>query len=111
MRDAVIESLLQYIKDSVVRDCEVIDTDKVIDFYITHDKEQLKKPDKRTVIEIVGYWAPKFGKSFFYNKNIEKGEIIDVLFKKMEKMKENCKPPSPSPISFYIKFRKFFYSR
>ena len=33
--------------------------------------------------------APKYGTSFLYNNKIANGDIIDIMFKKMERMKEN----------------------
>ena len=57
---------------------------------------QTKDKDKRTILDkIVKYfdgsisvWSLKYGTSFFYNNNVSKGEIIDIMFKKMSNMEE-----------------------
>ena len=93
--DATFFKLTDFVKEKVIENSEVIKTTEIFD-YLEEIEEGGLKNDKRTVLnkimshfgDSVALWSPKYGSSFMYNNKIEKGEIVDIMFKKIERLKD-----------------------
>ena len=93
-QDGATMILMEYVQKHVIECCEVLTTDILLEVYQRNAPENNMNPDKRTIIEhikkkfdtSIAAWSPKHGNSFIFNNNIEKGEVIEILLKKIESL-------------------------
>ncbi len=99
LQDEETKQFVNVVRKRVVKGCEILDVDEIKSIFSTCAPEK-KVPDKRTLVShvtkhsegSVAVWAPKYGRSFLYNNELEKGEIIHILFKKIHALKSQLKP-------------------
>ena len=96
------DRLMPYVKKHVLDNMEVLSLDSLREFLISSDDNDCCIPHKRTLADFVlkhfedkvALWSPKYGNAFLFNNSIEKGRIIEILFKTIERLKEKLKPSS-----------------
>ncbi|XP_047132181.1 uncharacterized protein LOC124811086 [Hydra vulgaris] len=105
--NTIMSLLFDYVREHILNNLEIIETSKLIEFYSENCTDREKIPDSRTLQDSVvaqfkgsvQLWSPKYGYSFLYNNTIEKGKIIEVLLKKIERLE---KKNNPKPIEQLI---------
>ena len=93
-----IEQVLEYVNNHVIKGFEVIPTSDLMDVY-NEDNVDLALPDKRTLIKLVlerfngtvDCWTSKTT-SFVFNDSIEKGQVIEVLLRKIHRLEKRLEP-------------------
>lgn len=93
-----VERILDYVNDHVIKGFEVIPTGELMDVYIGGNL-QIALPDKRTLIKLVterfdgtvDCWTSKTT-SFIYNDSIKKGQVIEVLLRKIHHLEKRLQP-------------------
>lgn len=82
---------------------EILPSTEIVKIYRQcSSKPENNIPDKRTLIRWlseklqnrIDVWSPKYGESFIFNNEVEKGKIIEVLCKKIESVKSMLNPIS-----------------
>ena len=89
------QTVIDYVQSSVLDKRELVTTDRLFAIYEEALGKDENKMNKRTLKDKilqhfsgkVSFWSPKYGDAFLFNEAIEKGEIIEILFKKIEQSK------------------------
>ncbi|XP_066913563.1 uncharacterized protein [Clytia hemisphaerica] len=93
-------AVINYVQSTVLDERELVTLDRLVEVYENALPRKGKKLHKRTLTDKViahfcgkvSMWSPKYGEAFLFNEEIEKGEIIEILFKKIEQAKEQKAP-------------------
>ncbi|XP_066920335.1 uncharacterized protein [Clytia hemisphaerica] len=93
-------AVINYVQSTVLDERELVTLDRLVEVYENALPRKGKKLHKRTLTDKViahfcgkvSMWSPKYGEAFLFNEEIKKGEIIEILFKKIEQAKEQKAP-------------------
>ena len=83
-----------------MKDFQILPTNKLVDRMNFLQNGEREIPYKRTLIQLVrqrfhdpiALWSPKYGGSFIFNNEVDKGQIIEVLCKQIDELKEKLSP-------------------
>ena len=95
----IIDLLHEYVQTHVIDNFEVVHTNELIDLYRENCNDEMEVPDKRTLVDLIikefgekiALWSPKHGSSFMFNDEIPKGQVIEILTKKILMLQEKEK--------------------
>ena len=91
-----IEQLYEFIYKRVIQEGEVMLTKEFVELYSAYCENKSALPDVRTLVDLItqhfvdeiGFWTPRQGSSFIYSDKVPKGQIIEILTKKLQIAKE-----------------------
>ena len=112
--DATLSNVMCFVQSTVLDERELVTLQRVSEVHEKYLGEGEKKLDKRTLSDRilkrfngqVSMWSPKYEDAFFFNNEIEKGEIIELMFKKLEKVKKEKSKNTVSEIKNVAKVIK-----
>ena len=93
-------AVINYVQSTVLNERGLVTLNRLVEVYESALPREGKKLHKRTLTDKViahfcgkvSMWSPKYGEAFLFNEEIEKGEIIEILFKKIERAEAQTTP-------------------
>jgi len=93
LKNSTTNILYHYVQSRVIEKFEVVSTNDIIDF---HEKcaDGNATLCKRTITDLIkthfrdsiSFWTPNHESTFIFNEQTQKGQIIEVLMKKIRKL-------------------------